>query len=118
MAGEKKSTLKHIQYSIEGDKVIRTKKFCPRCGMGVFLADHKDRYHCGRCGYTEFKAGVERIKEKPKPRPQPKKEEVKKPVKEEPKKEEPKKEAPKTPEKKEEKKEKEAHKAKAKFGKK
>ena len=115
MAGEKKSTLKHIQYSIEGDKVIRTKKFCPRCGMGVFLADHKDRHHCGRCGYTEFKPGVPRIKEKgkPKPMPEPKKE-VKK---EEPKKEEPKKEAKpeaKPQEKKEEKKGKEVKKGKKK----
>lgn len=29
-------------------------KHCPRCGAGVFLAVHKDRMHCGRCGYTEF----------------------------------------------------------------
>ncbi len=28
---------------------------CPKCGNGVFMADHKDRYTCGRCGYSEFK---------------------------------------------------------------
>ncbi|MCD6403782.1 MAG: 30S ribosomal protein S27ae, partial [Nanoarchaeota archaeon] len=25
------------------------------CGPGVFLAEHKDRFSCGKCGYTEFK---------------------------------------------------------------
>jgi len=42
-------------YEIKGDKVIRKRKFCPRCGEGVFLAEHKDRRTCGKCGYTEFK---------------------------------------------------------------
>jgi small subunit ribosomal protein S27Ae len=35
--------------------VKRLRRFCPRCGDGVFLADHGDRMACGRCGYTEFK---------------------------------------------------------------
>ncbi|KDE58308.1 30S ribosomal protein S27 [Halostagnicola sp. A56] len=26
---------------------------CPRCG-DTFLADHGDRQHCGKCGYTEW----------------------------------------------------------------
>jgi small subunit ribosomal protein S27Ae len=26
---------------------------CPRCG-DTFLADHGDRLHCGKCGYTEL----------------------------------------------------------------
>ncbi len=42
-------------YKVEDGKLIRTHKFCPRCGAGVFLADHPDRYACGKCGYTEFK---------------------------------------------------------------
>jgi len=42
-------------YEIKGDKIIRKRKFCPRCGEGVFLAEHKDRRTCGKCGYTEFK---------------------------------------------------------------
>jgi len=42
-------------YQINGDKLERTRKFCPKCGDGVFLADHKDRMACGNCGYTEFK---------------------------------------------------------------
>jgi small subunit ribosomal protein S27Ae len=29
-------------------------KSCPKCGKGVFMAQHKDRVTCGRCGYTEF----------------------------------------------------------------
>jgi small subunit ribosomal protein S27Ae len=31
-----------------------TRKFCPRCGPGTFLADHKGRVYCGKCHYTEF----------------------------------------------------------------
>jgi len=31
------------------------KKSCPKCGPGVFMAEHKDRTSCGKCGYTEFK---------------------------------------------------------------
>ena len=30
-------------------------KSCPKCGPGVFMADHKDRLACGKCGYTEKK---------------------------------------------------------------
>ena len=37
-----------------GWKLHRKRKICPRCGAGVFLAEHKDRYTCGKCGYTEF----------------------------------------------------------------
>ncbi len=42
-------------YTVENDKIVRKKRFCPRCGPGVFLAEHNDRYTCGKCGYTEFK---------------------------------------------------------------
>ncbi len=41
-------------YKVQGDKVTRTKRDCPRCGKGVFMAEHKDRLTCGRCGFTEF----------------------------------------------------------------
>jgi ubiquitin-small subunit ribosomal protein S27Ae len=27
------------------------REHCPRCGVGVFLAKHKDRVTCGKCGY-------------------------------------------------------------------
>lgn len=41
------------KYKIEGNKVVR-KKSCPRCGIGIFLMEAKDRLYCGRCHYTEF----------------------------------------------------------------
>jgi ubiquitin-small subunit ribosomal protein S27Ae len=41
-------------YTIEGDKVTRNRRDCPRCGKGVFMAQHRDRYTCGKCGFTEF----------------------------------------------------------------
>jgi small subunit ribosomal protein S27Ae len=41
-------------YKLEGDKPTRTKKICSRCGKGTFMATHKDRHTCGRCGLTEF----------------------------------------------------------------
>jgi len=42
-------------YEIKDGKLIRKRRFCPKCGPGVFLAEHEDRYSCGKCGYTEFK---------------------------------------------------------------
>ena len=45
-------------YEIQEGKIIRKRKFCPRCGPGVFLAEHKDRYSCGKCGYTEYKLSL------------------------------------------------------------
>lgn len=39
-------------YKIEGGKLVRLKRECPRCGRGVFLAEHKDRLYCGKCGHT------------------------------------------------------------------
>ena len=42
-------------YKEQGEgKIVRMKKDCPRCGKGVFMAEHKDRYSCGKCGFTEF----------------------------------------------------------------
>lgn len=41
-------------YSIKGDRIIRDKRECPRCGKGVFMAEHTDRNTCGKCGFTEF----------------------------------------------------------------
>lgn len=31
-----------------------TRKYCPKCGPGVFMGKHKNRESCGKCGYTEF----------------------------------------------------------------
>jgi len=44
----------HTYYEIKGGKIRRLRKFCPVCGPGVFMAQHKDRLSCGRCGYTEW----------------------------------------------------------------
>ncbi|MFP4403325.1 MAG: 30S ribosomal protein S27ae [Nanoarchaeota archaeon] len=40
-------------YSISGDKLEKKNKFCPKCGKGVFLANHNDRRTCGKCNYME-----------------------------------------------------------------
>ena len=42
-------------YKVEGDKVSRDKRSCPKCGAGVFLAEHTNRFTCGKCSYTEWK---------------------------------------------------------------
>ena len=42
-------------YKIEGDKVSRLRPTCERCGSGYFMANHKDRYTCGHCGFTRYK---------------------------------------------------------------
>jgi len=56
MAEEKKDkTKKSTNYEVSDGTVKRKSKFCPKCGPGVFMADHKDRYACGNCGYTEKK---------------------------------------------------------------
>jgi len=57
-AGKKKSgaaNKKSNVYKISGEAVARLNKMCPRCGAGNFLAEHADRFHCGRCKYTLFK---------------------------------------------------------------
>jgi small subunit ribosomal protein S27Ae len=45
----------HAMYKIEGEKVSRLRPTCERCGPGYFMADHKDRYTCGHCGFTRYK---------------------------------------------------------------
>jgi small subunit ribosomal protein S27Ae len=47
--------MKREIFKLEGDKIIRLRRNCPKCGDGVFLAEHKNRLSCGKCGYTEFK---------------------------------------------------------------
>ncbi len=42
-------------YDVKGDTFTRTHRACPKCGAGTFLAEHKDRRSCGRCGYSESK---------------------------------------------------------------
>ena len=47
-------------YDVSGEKVERKRRSCPKCGDGVFLAEHKDRVACGKCGYTEFARSTEK----------------------------------------------------------
>lgn len=58
MAKKKKNKKKPMQvwklYQVSGNKVERKNRFCSKCGSGVFLAKHKDRETCGRCGYSEI----------------------------------------------------------------
>jgi small subunit ribosomal protein S27Ae len=46
----------HALYKIEGEKVTRVRPTCERCGIGYFMADHNDRFTCGHCGFTRYKA--------------------------------------------------------------
>ena len=51
---DKKDSQVYKFYKIDGDSIERIKRDCPRCGKGVFMATHKDRLTCGKCGFTEF----------------------------------------------------------------
>lgn len=42
-------------YEVQEGKVMRKRKMCPKCGDGIFMAEHTNRLSCGKCGYTEFK---------------------------------------------------------------
>jgi small subunit ribosomal protein S27Ae len=40
-------------YQVSGSELKHKNKFCPKCGPGVFLAQHKNRLTCGKCHYME-----------------------------------------------------------------
>ncbi len=40
-------------YEVSGNTVKRKNKTCPKCS--VLMANHKDRWTCGKCGYMERK---------------------------------------------------------------
>ncbi len=42
-------------YEVSGESLQRTHKSCPKCGPGVYLAEHSNRRACGKCGYSESK---------------------------------------------------------------
>ena len=53
---KKMSTRVSTYYKIQdGGAIQRKLKACPRCGPGTFLAEHYDRFSCGKCGYAEFR---------------------------------------------------------------
>ncbi|MCI4334475.1 MAG: 30S ribosomal protein S27ae [Thermoplasmata archaeon] len=43
-------------YSTKGETLARTHQPCPKCGPGIFLAEHSNRRSCGRCGYMESRS--------------------------------------------------------------
>ncbi|MCF7865965.1 30S ribosomal protein S27ae [Candidatus Woesearchaeota archaeon] len=52
-APKKKKSGKPIHTLYENGKAKNLS--CPKCGPGIFLAAHKDRASCGKCGYMEKK---------------------------------------------------------------
>ena len=43
-------------YDIDANgKVTKLKIECPNCPAGTYMADHPDRYTCGRCGNMFYK---------------------------------------------------------------
>ena len=58
MAGKKRPKSKSKHKNVKIYKKYKDGKaqgrFCPRCGPGVFLAKHKNRETCGKCGYGEM----------------------------------------------------------------
>ena len=60
MATPRKKDKKHVNVKpvkintlYDGGKARN--RSCPKCGQGVFMANHKNRWSCGKCSYTEFK---------------------------------------------------------------
>ena len=49
--------LKASLYEVKGGSFSRKTRSCPKCGPGIFMALHKDRFACGKCSYTEFRKG-------------------------------------------------------------
>lgn len=49
------SRARYALYKVEGEKLKRESRFCPKCGPGIFMANHAQRYTCGKCGYMEKK---------------------------------------------------------------
>lgn len=60
-AGGKKSGVWDL-FAKKGETVERKNKHCPKCGPGFFLAAHKDRLVCGKCGYVEYQTKPEHAK--------------------------------------------------------
>lgn len=51
----KKGSKRYTMYEKKDGKLVRKSPFCPKCGPGFFMADHKNRKTCGKCGYMEKK---------------------------------------------------------------
>jgi len=56
MANKKKRTNRKVVKVHElYDQTKLKNKSCPKCGVGVYMAEHSNRTSCGKCGFTEFK---------------------------------------------------------------
>lgn len=55
MADDKKKAAAAPKKKEKKFRPYKPGKSCPKCGVGVRLAEHKDRRSCGRCGYFEKK---------------------------------------------------------------
>jgi small subunit ribosomal protein S27Ae len=42
-------------FSLKEGKLERKGRICNRCGEGTFMAEHEDRFYCGKCGLTIWK---------------------------------------------------------------
>lgn len=54
-SGKKKSVQIWKLYEIKDGKAIRKNPFSQKAGPGCFMANHKDRWTCGKTGYMEKK---------------------------------------------------------------
>jgi small subunit ribosomal protein S27Ae len=54
MADEKKAPAPKAKEKKTFKAYKEAAKRCPKCSSR--LADHKNRFSCGKCGYSEFKA--------------------------------------------------------------
>ena len=52
---EKAKQKKSSYYKISDGKISSKKLSCPKCGAGVFMAEHNNRNSCGKCGFTQMK---------------------------------------------------------------
>ncbi len=59
---KKKTSQRYKNYEVSGGSIKRKNKSCPKCGAGIFLANHQDRVYCGKCGYVEMKSSEEKEK--------------------------------------------------------
>ena len=50
---KKGSSPRYKKYDVSSGTLKRKQSFCPKCGPGIFLAAHKNRRTCGKCGYME-----------------------------------------------------------------
>lgn len=42
-------------FKIKDKSIEKTGKICDRCGEGTFMAEHEDRWYCGKCKLTVWK---------------------------------------------------------------